>query len=70
MIARPLAGTPLDRLGESPLRWREAGMMIWSASLLELQGQREAADALGLRGMAILPEPLQRAVLGYPVPSR
>jgi spermidine synthase len=70
VMARPLAGTPLERLGEGPLRWREAGMLIWSASLLELQGQREAADALGLRGMAILPEPIQRAVLGSPAPPR
>ena len=69
LMARPLARTPLEQLGENHLRWRTAGMEIWSASLLELQGRREEADALGLRGMARLPGALQRAVLGRPAAS-
>ena len=64
LLDRQLAGTPLERLDALHLRWRLAGAEIWSASLLELQGRRAEADALGLGGLSKLPEELQRAVAG------
>ena len=62
LLARPLAGTPLEGLDAERLTWRQAGHDIWSASLLELQGKRAEADALGLAGIAKLPEPLRRVL--------
>ena len=62
--ARPIAGTSLRRLDEVHLGWRDAGAAIWSASLLDLQGRRAEADALGLAGLGRLPQALQRAVRG------
>ncbi len=62
LLARPLAGTPLERLDDLHLRWRLAGAEIWSASLLALQGRRAEADAIGLGGLSKLPEELRRAL--------
>ena len=68
LLARPLAGTPLSELGVEHLSFRQAGHDIWSASLLELQGKRAEADALGLAGIAKLPEPLRRVLVPSPTP--
>ncbi len=62
LLARPLAGTPLERLDDLHLRWRLAGAEIWRASLLELQGRHAEADAIGLGGLSKLPEELRRAL--------
>jgi endonuclease YncB( thermonuclease family)/spermidine synthase len=69
LLERPVAGTPLERLDELHLRWRRAGAEIWAASLLDLQGRRAEADALGLGALAKLPERLQRAVRPEPAGS-
>ena len=62
--ARSLDGTPLARLDDAHRRWRDAGGAIWNASLLDLEGDRAGADALGLSGIALLPEPLQQVLRG------
>jgi spermidine synthase len=64
LLDRPIAATPLERLEADQLRWRSAGLDIWTASLLDLQGRRAEADALGLGALARLPQALQRAVRG------
>ncbi len=66
LLARPLAGTPLSELDAEHLSFRQAGHDIWTASLLELQGKRAEADALGLAGLAKLPEPLRRVLILLP----
>ena len=64
LAARPIAGTPLTRLDAEHLRWRSAGLAIWTASLLDLEGDRAGADALGLGGVAMLPDELQKVIRG------
>jgi len=61
---QPLAGGPLARLDPAHLRWRDAGAMIWRASLLGAEGKLEEADALGFATLATLPPELQLAVTG------
>lgn len=68
LLARPLGGTPLEKLDSVHLGWQQAGARIWEASLLALRGREAEADALGLDALSALPEPLRRAVLGPAVP--
>lgn len=64
VMAAPLAGTPLTRLGGDELRWRAAGAALWRASTLALDGRGREANDLGVATLESLPPPLRRAVLG------
>ncbi|HVR73055.1 MAG TPA: fused MFS/spermidine synthase [Planctomycetota bacterium] len=60
--ARPMQGTPLERLDLERLRWRDAGAQLWSASLLASEGRVDEAREQAFATVASLPEPIQRAL--------
>lgn len=59
----PLEGSVLSQLDEAHQRWREAGAMLWQASMLLHQGHEEEANRRAAEGIAMLPPEL-RSVLG------
>jgi spermidine synthase len=64
LATRPLTGSPLERLGARELRWRDDGRALWRASVLAVEGDREAASELGLRTLDDLPAAIRNAVVG------
>jgi len=68
--AAPLTGSVAGSLDERHLAWRALGAQIWEASLLSFEGDNAAADRMGLAAVGLLPEEIQTAVLGAPLPRR
>lgn len=62
--ARPLAGTPLARLGAQHLQWRDAGAGLCEASLLLAEGKEDAAKAMMQKTAAQVPAGIHDALFG------
>ncbi|HVF43992.1 MAG TPA: fused MFS/spermidine synthase [Pyrinomonadaceae bacterium] len=63
--AAPLGDSPLRNLTPEHQRFREAGAILWEASLLLSQGREAQADALAADALAALPAEL-RDIIGGP----
>jgi spermidine synthase len=61
---RPLAGTPLTRLGAQQLQWRDAGASLCEASLLLAEGKEDAAKALMQKTAEQVPAEIHGALFG------
>ena len=59
--ARSLAGSPLARLGQMHLEWRDAGAKLAGSSVLAAEGRQGEADALAAAAVAALPTEIRGA---------
>jgi len=60
----PLDESPLAHLDAEHLRWRDAGALLWEASMLSAEGREEEARAQARRALAALPAHLRTAIFG------
>lgn len=67
--ARPVAGSPLERLSPEHLKWRQSGAILWEASMLLSAGREDEANARAAEALASVPEGL-RGVIAGPSPER
>lgn len=62
--ANPTGDSPLKNLPPEHLKWREAGAILWEASMLLDAGQEEKANKRAEQGLALLPVELRGVIAG------
>jgi spermidine synthase len=65
----PVHGSPLEKLDARHLSWRDAGALLWEASILAAEGNEAEARAKAQRALAALPASVQTAVSGRAIPG-
>jgi spermidine synthase len=62
--AHPISDSPLKNLNPEHLKWRDAGAILWEASMLLNTGREEEANGRAAQGLSLLPHELRGVIAG------